>query len=81
MIMKRIVALCMLIALACMLVALLSDEAAAETATNDKKMASKTGFNDSLASDSTDGKQKPGKTKMILGVSSVFVAIAVVKFA
>jgi len=58
----------------------LAEGAYAQSAGFDKDMATRTGVGGSLGTKEFDQKQLPGKFKMGLGIGSIFVAVAAVKW-
>ncbi|MEK7794897.1 MAG: hypothetical protein AAB353_10220 [Candidatus Hydrogenedentota bacterium] len=81
----RWVAVLALCILACFLIGVMTDAVHAQdkktTKGTDKKLANKKGVSNSLAKKKDDdGTEGPSKLKMGIGVGSIFVMIAVVKW-
>jgi hypothetical protein len=80
---RRLVRVAAFVALLCFVLALgveLADAAAAKPTKGDQSLAQKQGVGGSLASKKTDDTKKATKLQMMIGVGSVFVAIAVIKW-
>ena len=80
---RRLVRVVAFVALLCFVLALAvecADAAAAKPSKGDQALAQKRGISGSLGTKKTDESKKATKLQMMIGVGSVFVAIAVIKW-
>ena len=80
---KKWAACLVLLAMVGVMILLVAEQAQAAKSTSgmDKELAGKRGVSDSLASpEKKDDDKSPSKLQMFLGVASIFVMIAVVKW-